>query len=76
MDVFNVILVYLLKLISLFILDKLAAKEEQLPPAARAVAKSQRMLEFPVSSGNAHRQKVIIENQNQSKNKQFIYSSI
>ncbi len=42
-------------------LDKLAAKEEQLPPAARAVAKSQRMLEFPVSSGNAHRQKVIID---------------
>lgn len=38
--------------------DKLAAKEEQLPPAARAVAKSQRMLEFPVSSGNAHRQKI------------------
>ena len=30
---------------------------EVLPPAARAVAKSQRMLEFPVSSGNAHRSK-------------------
>jgi len=30
---------------------------ETLPPAARAVAKSQRMLEFPVSSGNAHRTK-------------------
>lgn len=30
---------------------------ETLPPAARAVAKSQRMLEFPVSSGNAHRSK-------------------
>jgi hypothetical protein len=30
-------------------------KKEVLPPAAKAVAKSQRMLEFPVSSGNAHR---------------------
>lgn len=33
---------------------------ETLPPAARAVAKSQRMLEFPVSSGNAHRSKEAI----------------
>merc|ERR1719347_1634756 len=33
------------------------APKETLPPAARAVAKSQRMLEFPVSSGNAHRTK-------------------
>jgi len=33
-------------------------KTEALPPAAKAVAKSQRMLEFPVSSGNAHRTKV------------------
>ena len=31
--------------------------KETLTPAARAVAKSQRMLEFPVSSGNAHRTK-------------------
>merc|ERR1719312_1558627 len=31
--------------------------KETLNPAARAVAKSQRMLEFPVSSGNAHRTK-------------------
>ena len=30
-------------------------KKEVLPPAAKAVAKSQRMLEYPVSSGNAHR---------------------
>ena len=32
-------------------------KKETLTPTARAVAKSQRMLEFPVSSGNAHRTK-------------------
>ena len=32
-------------------------QREALPPAARAVAKSQRMLEYPVSSGNAHRTK-------------------
>jgi len=32
---------------------------ETLPPVARAVAKSQRMLEFPVSSGNAHRVKEV-----------------
>merc|ERR1719219_483046 len=31
--------------------------KETLTPTARAVAKSQRMLEFPVSSGNAHRTK-------------------
>ena len=31
--------------------------KETLTPAARAVAKSARMLEFPVSSGNAHRTK-------------------
>jgi len=35
-----------------------APAKEELPPAARAVAKSQRMLEYPVSSGNAHRQKI------------------
>ena len=29
--------------------------KETLTPTARAVAKSQRMIEFPVSSGNAHR---------------------
>ena len=34
-------------------------QRETLPPAARAVAKSQRMLEFPVSSGNAHRVKEV-----------------
>ena len=32
-------------------------QKETLTPTARAVAKSQRMLEFPVSSGNAHRTK-------------------
>ena len=31
--------------------------KETLTPTARAVAKSQRMIEFPVSSGNAHRTK-------------------
>jgi len=33
-------------------------RQAALPPAAKAVAKSQRMLEFPVSSGNAHRTKI------------------
>ncbi len=39
----------------LYYIFYLGEKKEVLPPAAKAVAKSQRMLEYPVSSGNAHR---------------------